>query len=480
MSPSASLSVAVFASRSLIPSIREGIESLGHAVVLAEDPATLSESTELLPVDLVFVALDPDTEEALDCLEKTLDVAPATLFDEAENKHSWTPARWGQHLHPKLLKVGRRQEPEKLPLSSASLAPILTDEVVGEDIEPHAMAWDLIEESSEIHSLEEPAPPSEVVAAAPAPVFDGGFDFYDDEPSMLGAVDQDRHQEVPEPVQPSPRQEALQGGSQDLKREQSTSPAGLDFSALSLLSDEDVLPASPKNITATRPLLEVPQWSLDGEEPSAQPEDASAAPELEPFPVPLDHTPETAENPGATPIFQETQGLVLIGGGTGGPGALVQLMEHLPSGLPVPVAVAQPLPQGRHEVFAGNLQKRTAIPVELGTLGQVLTPGRITLLPEGATVVLGDQGWQIEAGNPADAIATLGEDSALMLLSGTPGIWVIPAMEAVGMGALLLGQDPSQALESHTISTLIEIGLTSGTPAELGEHLAHRWGLALA
>lgn len=483
MTPSTSLSVAVFASTPLLSTIREGLESLGHAVVLAEDPAILSESTELPPIDLVFIALNPDTEEALDRLEKTLDAAPATLFDEAENKHSWTPARWGQHLHPKLLKVGRRQELEKLPLSSAPLAPVLADEVVDDGIDPPAMAWDLIEESSEIdslHSLEEPTPPLEPVAATPAPVFDGGFDFYDDEPSMLGAVDQDRHEEVPEPIQASPRQEALEGGSQDLKQEQGTSLAGMDFSALSLLSDEDVSPASPKDITAARPLLEVPQWSLDGEEPSAQLEDTSAAPEPGPFPAPLDHTPETAENPGATPIFQETQGLVLIGGGTGGPGALVQLMEHLPSGLPVPVAVAQPLPQGRHEVFAGNLQKRTAIPVGLGTLGQVLTPGRITLLPEGATVVVGDQGWQIEAGTLADAIAMLGEDSALMLLSGTPGSWVIPAMEAVGMGALLLGQDPSEALESHTISTLIEIGLTSGTPAELGEHLAHRWGLALA
>ena len=485
MITSTSLSVAVFASTPLLSSIREGLESLGHAVVLAEDPATLSESTELPPIDLVFIALDPDTEEAPDRLDKTLDAAPATLFDEAENKHSWTPARWGQHLHPKLLKVGRRQEVEKLPLSSVSLAPVLIDEVVDEGIDPPATAWDLIAESSEtdsLHSLEELAPPLEPAAATPAPVFDGGFDFYDDEPSMLGAVDQDGHQEVPEPTQAPPRQEALQGGSQDLEQDQSTSSAELDFSALSLLSDEDVLPASPKEITAARPLLEVPQWSLDGEEPSAQPENTSAdpAPELEPFPAPLDHTLENTENPRATPIFQQAQGLVLIGGGTGGPGALVQLMEHLPSGLPVPVAVAQPLPQGRHEVFAGNLQKRTPIPVELGTLGQVLTPGRITLLPEGATVVLGDQGWQIEAGNPADAIATLGEDSALMLLSGTPGGWVIPAMEAVGTGALLLGQDPSQALEPHTISTLVEIGLTSGTPAELGEHLAHRWGLALA
>lgn len=238
-------------------------------------------------------------------------------------------------------------------------------------------------------------------------------------PPCSGAVGHDRHEEVPEPIQASPRQETLEFGSQDLKQEQVTSLAGMDFSALSLLSDEDVLPASPKDITAARPLLEVLQWSLDGEEPSAQQEDTSAASEPEPFPAPLDHAPETAENPGATPIFQET-------------------------------------------------------------LGQVLTPGRITLLPEGATVVLGDQGWQIETGTLADAIATLGEDSGLMLLSGTPGGWVIPAMEAVGMGALLLGQDPSQARASHTISTLVEIGLTSGTPAQLGEQLAHRWGLALA
>lgn len=49
MSPS--LSVAVFASTALLSTIREGIESLGHLVVLVENPATLGENIELPQID---------------------------------------------------------------------------------------------------------------------------------------------------------------------------------------------------------------------------------------------------------------------------------------------------------------------------------------------------------------------------------------------------------------------------------------------
>ena len=481
MSPS--LSVAVFASTALLSTIREGIESLGHLVVLVENPANLGENIELPHIDLLFIALDQETEEALDRLDNTLNSAAATLFDEAENKQSWTPARWAQHLHPKLLKIGRRQELEKLPLTSAPLPSTLTQEAEKSFDETPAIAWDLIEESSETafpHSFDEPSPPVEPVLA-PAPVFDGGFDFYDDEPSMLGSMGAEEHQEALVSAEHTPPHQELSPETRHpFRQEPDAPPAAMDFSSLSLMSDDDVLPEAVNRAVVERPILDTPQWSLDGEEPAAQPENTAGAPEHVFSEAPAPDPVEVPETSIPTPIFHQNQGLVLIGGGIGGPGALVQLMEHLPAGLPVPLAVVQPLPQGRQEVFAANLQKRTSVPVELGALGQVLTPGHITLLPEAATVALGELGWQIEAGNPADTIALLGEDSALVLLSGTPGSWVIPAMEAVGMGALLLGQEPSQALEAQTISTLIEIGLTPGTQAEVGEHLAHRWGLALA
>lgn len=475
------LSVAVFASTSLLSTIREGIESLGHVVVLAKNPANLSEDIELSHIDLLFIALDQETEEALERFDKTLDSAPSTLFDEIENKQLWTPEHWARHLHPKLLKIGQRQEYKKLPPTSAPLPATLNEETERSLDETPANTWNLSEEPSDtvtLHSFGQLNPSVEPMAAAP--VFDGGFDFYDDEPSMLGSVDTADYRDTRVAVEQTPlHQETSPESHHSFRKKPDVTTTSLDFSSLSLMSDEDVLPETVNRAVIERPILETPQWSLDGEDPAAQPENIIEDPNNSFSDATASDTIEPSETPIPTPIFHQNQGLVLIGGGVGGPGALVQLMEYLPAGLPVPLAVVQPLPQGRQEIFVANLQKRTSVPVGLGVPGQVLTPGLITLLPEGAAVFLDEQGWQIKAGNPIDTIASLGEDSALVLLSGTPGSWVIPAMEAVGMGALLLGQEPSQALEPQAISTLIEIGLTVGGQAELGEHLAHRWGLAL-
>lgn len=511
MHPSSSLSVAILAPQELLPNIQKGIESLGHVVALAKDPSQIGKGVDLSDVDLVFVALTPEIEEIYEQLEELLDHAAATLFDEADNKQAWPAARWGQHLQPKLAKITRRQEPEKLldapvvfelPITQQielEVPPIVAESGPAEETE---FAWDFVDLDSTAEEPPTNQSPEAVQAPVfehlePAPIFDGGFDFYnDDEPILLGSVSEET---VASPIEAeavkSVAPAELLTPTPEPVTKAASSEGSWDLSSLALV-DDDALPSAPP-APAPKPrevVFSGPQWSLEGEQTS------EILPEAPTVPSPI-HSPETREAsqpaalsqeaeqpvlageptldiPTDIPQLAEASGLVLIGGGPGGPGALVQLMPHLPQGLPVPLVVYQPLPHGREEVFVANLQKRTGLVVQLAAPEQRLAPGTISVLQEGQTVEQTEDGCRIVAGELSDAIAGLGEDSALVVLSGAPGAWVLPAMDAVGVGALLLGQHPKDALDSQTISTLSEIGLETGEPETLGQRLAERWGLS--
>lgn len=263
-----------------------------------------------------------------------------------------------------------------------------------------------------------------VVSPALPEGLNGGFDFYDetgvDEMVLMGSPIPSPHLHPPIAIPPSP-------------------PA----LSLAPTAREEEIP-SP----APRVALPVVAWRLEGE----------AAPEL--------------------PAHKERPGVILVVAGMGGPAALLALVEQLPSNLAASVVIFQELPKGRYEVLASNLQKRTQLAVGVAQTNAPLTSGQVVLaLP--SQQLFDQPGWQLREGSSAQSACQLGENDALVLLSGTPGEWLIPAMEAVSRGVLLLGQQPAEAVEARVISSLSETGLVADTMEAIGQHLADRWALTM-
>jgi len=73
--------------------------------------------------------------------------------------------------------------------------------------------------------------------------------------------------------------------------------------------------------------------------------------------------------------------IVAIGTSTGGPNALAEVLPRIPSNFPVPIVVVQHMPPIFTRLLAERLANRSAIPVEEGRAGAVLSPGRAWIAP---------------------------------------------------------------------------------------------------
>ena len=483
------LRLHLLAPSSHLKAIQEGLVSLGHTVVSACDPNTLAgEVTEFSGADIVFTALDSSVEDAMERLDEALDQSEAeVLFDEAENRENWSSDRWAQHLQPKLLKVCNRlqgMQAPKDPTPPESLTGLEDMEWLATPLPEHTSSAASLEESldtepeyrldiQQITSLEGASSEGNVAS------LDGGYDFFDDSDSagLFSIPKDDEALQPEEPAETEPSPLPFEPIAEPAPPMEAPSPTvEWDPDTFELMEHQEEVPLQSKAVARTE--LETPAWTLDDETTEALPS------ELEISPAPqVDSKADTPAPTGshsiieAAPFADEAQGFVLVAGGLGGPGALVGLMPHLPAQLPVPILVHQPLPQGKHEVFVKNLQRHTTIPVHLAQTGQTPTPGEIWLMAENHTLELATKGWVVVEGAIDSLVEDASDQHALVLVSGAPPQWVIPAMNAASNGTLLLGQDPSEALEPQTISTLSEIGLVTGAAAEIGLQLAERWGV---
>lgn len=73
--------------------------------------------------------------------------------------------------------------------------------------------------------------------------------------------------------------------------------------------------------------------------------------------------------------------IVAIGCSTGGPNALSDIFAGLPADLPVPIVIVQHMPPTFTKLLADRLTAQYAIPVEEGTPGALLRPGRAWIAP---------------------------------------------------------------------------------------------------
>ena len=73
--------------------------------------------------------------------------------------------------------------------------------------------------------------------------------------------------------------------------------------------------------------------------------------------------------------------IVAMGTSTGGPNALAAVLPQIPSDFPVPIVVVQHMPPIFTRLLAERLARRSAIPVEEGCAGAVLSPGHAWIAP---------------------------------------------------------------------------------------------------
>lgn len=75
--------------------------------------------------------------------------------------------------------------------------------------------------------------------------------------------------------------------------------------------------------------------------------------------------------------------LAVIGGSTGGPAVLRDILAELPKDFPLPVVVVQHMAAGFLQAFAQWLETASGFPVSVATDGAPLRPGRAWLAPDG-------------------------------------------------------------------------------------------------
>ena len=95
-------------------------------------------------------------------------------------------------------------------------------------------------------------------------------------------------------------------------------------------------------------------------------------------------------------------GILAIGSSTGGPRALQEILPLLPKDFPVPIVIAQHMPQNFTGPFAERLNQLSQITVKEAVAGELLKPGLALLAPGGSHM-------RIERKRSLETVVTLGE-----------------------------------------------------------------------
>jgi two-component system chemotaxis response regulator CheB len=88
--------------------------------------------------------------------------------------------------------------------------------------------------------------------------------------------------------------------------------------------------------------------------------------------------------------------IVAIGVSTGGPNALAQIFQRLPHDFPVPIVIVQHMPPMFTKLLAERLNSESALTVEEGIAGRVLSPGKAYIAPGNYHMTVRNHGGTIQ------------------------------------------------------------------------------------
>jgi two-component system, chemotaxis family, protein-glutamate methylesterase/glutaminase len=84
--------------------------------------------------------------------------------------------------------------------------------------------------------------------------------------------------------------------------------------------------------------------------------------------------------------------IVAIGASTGGPPVIHTILSGLSKDFPVPIVVVQHMAAGFTQAFVEWLAQTLSIPIELAQQGEILSPGKVYIAPEGAQMGIASTG----------------------------------------------------------------------------------------
>lgn len=503
--------------------LRSAIGDAGAELVLEGDP-TAVEPTALgaLSPDVVVVALDPVTEDALDRFDAILsDPGIEVIFEEAQlaaNREGWDLARWARHLTAKLHRhddvLPPGHEPEDGALEPATADAVPTLEIAPPEAAPveavAAVGLSEVEPSEVEHSradvdgmtVEEvgfdelsletlDAPAAAAVAEVPelaAPSFaHSAFD-----PVLAEMSDEPLSFELDEMTFELPAVEAhaapsLEPFGSRFHHDDAATATPVDATAAAEpapvllfevsreaaareLASHEAEPAAAA--TDERPAVSAPDWSF-ADEPAA----VTTASTDHRFNRDLDALEQRISSLELVDDRQGAglQGAVLVLAGIGGPDAVRQFLGALPEGFAHPVLVQQRLDGGRYDKLVAQMQRATPLLVKLAEPGMSAIDGVIYILPAGLSVATAASGLRF-VDDGSDVLAALPPaDSAVLMLSGADPARVDAAMNHSWAGAIVAGQSPDGCYDATAATALIARGGESGQPADLAARLAARW-----
>lgn len=439
--------------------LRGALADAGADLVLEADPLTLDPATlNAVQAQVVLVALDAQTEEALERLDSALqDPAIEVIFEEAElaaRREGWEAARWIRHLAAKLHRHG-----DVLPPGGESGPAAVVD--AGSDWPPPIgpengsgldFGFEAVAESGSVT-------PAEPDVADAGHAFDpllAEIDFAGDAPMTTVAGIDDRATNPSAAFDPS-----------------------LDFS---YNGNFDTVTADRSVDGKAKRVLEL--MSTDAEMAAGQrsPDESSGEGLAADRRFHHDLVSLASRIAGMELIDDrlvkgpaQAHGAVLVMAGIGGPDAVRQLLGALPESFPRPVLVQQRLDGGRYDKLVAQMQRATKVQVELAEPGAPAIAGVIYILPAGICIEVSELGIQFTAGGD-DVLGMLpSADSAVLLLSGSDPAQVDAVMNHSWAGALVIGQSPDGCYDAAAPSALIARGGDCGKPVELAARLSERW-----
>lgn len=486
--------------------LRGALNDAGAQLVLEADPTRLqpAELSAVAP-DVVVVALDQVTEDALDRFESVLvDPSIEVLFEEAElaaTREGWDAARWVRHLSAKLhhhndvLPPGREPEAEQAlfaPEADRPYVPPMREEAyagfdpVAAEIPSGGLSFVANDHIAEL-------PPE--LPELPQIEIEGAFDEASIELKPFESTfDIDADPDAA-PVAEAAVELAPFESSFDFEAESESEPAAAPAAAAAApvmmyettfeFVSERVAPPLPPESAPAEPApraeaekapVIAPDWGFDDEAPALRRTEqaANADGRLRHDLGAIEERISSLELVDDRPS-QAVGGAVLVLAGIGGPDAVRQLLGAMPEDFPRPLLVQQRLDGGRYDKLVAQMQRATSVLVKLAEPGSRAIAGVIYILPAGVGINVTDSGIQFNE-DGSDVLAALPPaDSAVLMLSGSDPNLVDAAMNHSWAGALVAGQAPDGCFDAAAPNALIARGGEAGQPAELAARLAARW-----
>ncbi|KIQ97908.1 chemotaxis protein CheB [Lysobacter sp. A03] len=461
--------------------LREVIDAAGAQCVLESDPQEISPAdVSTSEAKVVLVALDPQTEDAMEAFDEVLaDPDLEVVYEEASlaaAREGWDMARWQRHLvakiqsHGNVLPPGTEQEAPE-PGQGVNLDTISGGPGGAPELEPQVDSASLAETINPFDPVFAETAAQEsghVPAFEPGDVADG-LDLsltldpmVDNDEAGAAEASLDRVS-AQQPAFDTAMDETGQPAAPGIDAEASTGPQS---SSSAMASDEDGEAAGRFGVLTLD----------DGSTPLASGGSAESDDRLARDIVELEERISgltlVDDSPRKEP--EHARGAVLVLAGLGGPDAVRQLVAAMPAGFPRPVLIQQRLDGGRHDRLVAQMQRATELPVRLAEADQYAMAGTVYILAEDLGIDVSDAGIRFRTGS--ELVASLpSSDSAVLLLSGTDPSVVDATLRLGWAGALVAGQSADGCYDATASAALASRGGDTATPAELAQRLGERW-----